>query len=123
MNSFFTTLKLSLLRLITVDTDNEVSREEKNAFFNDAFFSEKSAKTKHPVCGHTPKSEKRGFSLSKSEIHFPASLEGLRNELKILHQKNFLLEQDVERLEREKEEIREKALRLGNALFESALLN
>jgi len=55
------------------------------------------------------------------EVYYPASLDGLKRQLAAMHQRNLALEEEVTRLNNEIVSIRERAKKLGAALFESAL--
>jgi hypothetical protein len=55
------------------------------------------------------------------KVYYPASMDGLKRQLAAMHDRNLALEQEVSRLNNEIVSIRERAKRLGAALFESAL--
>jgi hypothetical protein len=83
------------------------------------------------VVGITPSStvatplaplESRHTTDAPKEIYYPASLDGLKRQLAAMHERNLALESEVNRLNNEIVSIRERAKKLGAALFESALL-
>jgi hypothetical protein len=61
------------------------------------------------------------MTTSSKEIYYPASLDGLKRQLTALHERNLALEQEVALLNNEIVSIRDRAKKLGAALFESAL--
>lgn len=65
--------------------------------------------------------ESRAVAGVPKDIYYPASLDGLKRQLAAMHQRNLALEQEVNRLNNEIVLIRERAKKLGAALFESAL--
>ena len=55
------------------------------------------------------------------DVYYPASLDGLKRQLAAMQERNLALEQEIVRLNNEIVSIRERAKKLGAALFESAL--
>jgi len=58
---------------------------------------------------------------TSQELYYPASFDGLKRQLATIHQENQALEEEVSKLKNEIISIRERAKRLGAALFETAL--